>query len=528
MGPPGGGPEDKTPPEILEAIPASGSTRLDPESRIELTFSEPVDPGSVQQALFVSPPQTRLEFDVNGSSLIINPSDPIPEDRPLIITAGSGLRDLHGNKLGVSRTFVFTAGEKIPGGAISGKVYSATPTGDMLVGVWKLSDDQVFSADTIAPQFLTQAGESGQFRLEFLPSGTYRTLAWDDKNGDRKYAAGVDRMAISSYDVVIETDSQGFVDLFAAKRDTVEIAPVMLSCPDTRHLQLRLTKSAGSESAAWLESLTIVDSNYVPVTLGSGWVDPSDSAKLVFVVNGLTPDALYRGSVKGDTLLLNFAGSSVPDTFPPKVAAWLPRSGLPLPAEEQRGRIAFDDALDSATAVTAISVVSGDSTVVNGRVSLITPNVLEWVVSSALSPDQAYSLKLSMGQILDLSGNAGADTTLIQKLTIEDPTDLGEISGAVIGASGRRVVVAVNRVDGGRIYSKQTIAEADGKYQIEGLSAGRYVPYCWEDRNRDGSMGLGELNPFEFSEVFTFSRDTVTVRARWTTQGVDLILPHKR
>ena len=44
MGPPGGGPKDEEAPRIIEVNPPSGSTEVDPESAIEIVFSEEIDP----------------------------------------------------------------------------------------------------------------------------------------------------------------------------------------------------------------------------------------------------------------------------------------------------------------------------------------------------------------------------------------------------------------------------------------------------------------------------------------------------
>jgi hypothetical protein len=53
-GDPDGGPKDLIPPQILETFPLPDSTGIKNLSEIELTFSERMDDGSVNQSVFIS------------------------------------------------------------------------------------------------------------------------------------------------------------------------------------------------------------------------------------------------------------------------------------------------------------------------------------------------------------------------------------------------------------------------------------------------------------------------------------------
>jgi hypothetical protein len=53
--PPPGGPEDRTPPQILSAAPEPNATRVSLSARPQFVFSEKIDHASFEQAFFVSP-----------------------------------------------------------------------------------------------------------------------------------------------------------------------------------------------------------------------------------------------------------------------------------------------------------------------------------------------------------------------------------------------------------------------------------------------------------------------------------------
>ena len=63
-GRPGGGPVDKTPPEIVFTFPQPDSLNIDQIAKIDIYFSERMDEASVANSIFTSPP---LDYDIDWS-----------------------------------------------------------------------------------------------------------------------------------------------------------------------------------------------------------------------------------------------------------------------------------------------------------------------------------------------------------------------------------------------------------------------------------------------------------------------------
>ena len=59
---PGGGPVDKTPPEVIKTFPTPDSTNVKQLSVISFEFSESMNEGSIANTIFISPP---LKFDAD-------------------------------------------------------------------------------------------------------------------------------------------------------------------------------------------------------------------------------------------------------------------------------------------------------------------------------------------------------------------------------------------------------------------------------------------------------------------------------
>ncbi len=526
MGPPGGGPEDRTPPEVMESTPLSGSVKVAPDATIKVLFSKPVDQASLENALFISPPQSKPpKVKIHGSRATIILADSIPRNGALVLTVGTGVRDLHGNPLKTSFTVALTSGEHIPGGKITGRVYATDAVQGVLVGAWETHDTAAVRPDVAPPLHISQTDLDGRFSLDYLPAGTYRLLCWDSRAGDRKYAPGVDRLGICWKDVELEADSVRSLNLFTVKRDTLELAPAYVSAPDKQHLVVRMNKPVGSALNRFLTSISLTDTTGRVLSVRTSWMDPSDSSKIWFLTDPQDSSREYRASFAGDTSGFTFTGSSLSDSAGPKLSSSFPKSGERDTPALAAGWVAFDDALESAKFADFVSLTIYDSISAPIEVAWAGANVIGWKVLKPLEVGTRCKLSVVLSGLHDRQGNVGADTTWSATFSIADPALMGSIGGQVQGADSLTVLVGTRSIGGFRSKERTATAKPDGSYTIEGLDPGRYVVRSWVEREPDGVYTEGGLNPLLYSEPFAFRPDTVTVRARWESGGIDIILP---
>ena len=77
-------------------------------------------------------------------------------------------------------------------------------------------------------------------------------------------------------------------------------------------------------------------------------------------------------------------------------------------------------------------------------------------------------------------------------------------------------------------FKRQVILSEDGTYIKSFLPEGEYLLNCFVDLDDDGKFSPGSLFPFRYAEPFVVHPDTITVRKRWETSAVNIVLPQIR
>ncbi len=521
MAPPPGGAEDRTPPSIVDIYPIPGSTGVDPRSEIVITFSERIRSGTLEEALFITPPQQdapRIAW--HGSRAVIKLKEPIPADRTMSITIGSGVKDLRNNSLEQSVSFAFTAGDELDSGIIEGKIFSDDPIRAMYVGAWLMEDNTLTAPDSIAPPILTQAGEDGRFTLQYLADGIYRVMCWDDKNKDRLYQPGDDRIGIPCRDVNVRPGVGSWLEFFPQRRDTTRVFLLMTSASDNRHLVFKYSRFPALDLRRTILKTTITS---IAETLDiiDGWYDISDSTRLALLTSEQEPNAEYLVHLTGDTSMRSFTGTPLPDTTAPMIIASYPSKGARDVPYIAKGWIGFSDALQPVQFTDYLTLTTSDSQLVSLETTLDTPVRLSWTAKDSIKKGEQCRISLDLNGIKDLSGNGLADTTWSSAFSVIDPVQYGSISGSITGIEGSRIIVKA-RLATGRYEGKSEQVGEDNTFKIDALQPGDYILWAFHDRDNDGVFDVGSLDPFWYAEYFTAHPDTVEVRQRWETGGVSI------
>lgn len=148
-------------------------------------------------------------------------------------------------------------------------------------------------------------------------------------------------------------------------------------------------------------------------------------------------------------------------------------------------------------------------------------NPFELGVSARLQGSGLYRLTLSEFDIIDLSGNLLGDSLVDFRINLLDDDSLGSISGRVIiedtAQSDRPLLIEFLKLD-----NKQTFDQVidQGQFHIE-LPAGKYLMWGLIDADRDGLITDGRWSPFRHSETMAVYPDTIKVRARFETSGIE-------
>jgi hypothetical protein len=142
-GRPGGGPVDKTPPEIVFTFPQPDSLNIDQIPQIDIHFSERMDEASVAKSIFTSPP---LDYDIDwsgGEQLSLNLKHELDNDRTYLITIGTGVMDARKNRMNNSFQLAFSTGAYLDRGKLSGHVYGITAKDNFYIYAYQIDSPEI-------------------------------------------------------------------------------------------------------------------------------------------------------------------------------------------------------------------------------------------------------------------------------------------------------------------------------------------------------------------------------------------------
>lgn len=537
--PPEGGPVDSTPPEIISVYPAPQTTHFN-DNKVVFEFSEYVDRRSVEEAIFISPSIEQKEFKWSGTEVELYFLEELKKNTTYVITVGTDVRDVRaGNRMAKSYSLSFSTGERIDNGMITGKVFDENPDkSGVMIFSYRLNE---INADTLNPAFtkpdyLTQTGKDGDFRLTNLALGTYRLFAVRDEYRNLLYDPETD--AVGTTDDLLLTDKdtvkQG-IQFILAKEDTTAPRITSVQSLDNRHVAVVLSEpidTATISPASVLISDTLkqrllaVYDVYPNNLQGTSFTvitdeQQKDSLYLFFVREYLKDKSGFSISPLANRKL--FTGSSVDDTLPPAIIFSSIKDTAAKIFSDDSILIMFSDAISFVNNDSAVALLKfKDSSSASYHLSWCNSSTMVITPVTPLRVEEKYLLILRWNYFPDRFGNRRKDSTTTFVVTIDDPENYGSIEGKVVGASKKRVVIQARNITDKKQAPKQVTTSSSDKFSLSRLPEGRYVLKIFEDVNNNFTHDAGTPFPFKQAERFSFYPDTIRVRPRWPVDGVML------
>ena len=213
IGPPPGGPIDKTKPRIAESIPADGSTLVPSDNKIIITFSERVSkPLPTSKPIYISPrPISEPELKWKSDKLTIILADSFEVNQTYIVSFGDGIKDFQNNPLDSGSIIAFTTGEVLASGVIGGQVIdnNNNPIKNKTTALYKKSDfDTTSVIDSLYPNYLTTSDDQGYFTFRYIPNGEYLLIAMDDMNKNERLDTERELFGIPQKLVVLDSTTR--------------------------------------------------------------------------------------------------------------------------------------------------------------------------------------------------------------------------------------------------------------------------------------------------------------------------------
>ncbi|MCK5832299.1 Ig-like domain-containing protein [bacterium] len=500
---PQGGPEDKSPPEIVETNPQSLSLGVSPTENIVICFDEYIKP--IKNATILLPRVEGLETKIKGKKLTITHKEPFSPNTTYRVSISSKISDYRNNYLSGSEGFAFSTGQSIDSLDIRGRIYQKngfSPAGDMRVEAFALEDiSPLRIVDN--PIAASWVGVDGRFTLNNLPERDYFLRAFRDINGDGQpndgeelaYAPALckagERPAWVMLSEPVDTIPPRLISVLAENEhvlklrfsEDIELRPSARLIFSSSSKSTDLILGKGSANTAYIfvsEAFDIADNRFKLINI-------EDLAG-----NELIPDEMSFEVpvVKSDTLHTKVSYSKEPI---------LPNESLVVKLSKpiDKGIIIVEDSTGAK---------------IPGRTSIEHPY---WLV---FKPLDRWPLRRDLMWALDSSITIAGEViedTIRRRINILDQSQFGALEVRSVVDCENLIISAYSVNDDSAAYRLEL---SDGFYKADYLPEGSYVLFAFCDANGDSEFSNGQLSPLIFSEEAYISPDTINVRGFWTTE----------
>lgn len=524
--PPGGGDIDRIPPEIVEVYPADETINFN-DKYFEIGFSEFVDKRSVKDAIFISPAlDGEPELDWSGRYVRVYFPSKLRDNTTYVITIGTDVVDHNNrNRMAESLTFTFSTGDKIDRREITGRVYDEKPEGIMLFA-YKVTDNEINPSE-VKPDYISQTGLNGQYRLAGLAAGFYRVFAIQDEFRDLLYQLEQDKYGAPYLDVYVSEEDTLFAGLnfFLTLGDTT--APSLQSAvmTDRNHILLSFNEPIDSTMIK-SDNFWIVDSTknqkFNPLYAYKGNTKPHEvvlsinhevkEENKMFVFADSAKDKSGNLSVNTSAALVV---SDLPDTIKPDISKTIPINNSDrVDFLNSKIFFQFNDGLDSVELKKNISFSDTGGIKISYHINFI--DDASFIIEPAvrLYPLNHYQIQINLSNLQDAAGNK-IDSVYKFKFKTISGLDFTGVSGTLIDYDEKKNPLIVLESIAEKKQFKQRIGES-GKFNFERMNAGKYLLWSFYDKDSTGLFDFGWVNPYKPSSQFSVHPDTLELKPRWS------------
>jgi hypothetical protein len=527
--PPGGGEVDKIPPEVVEIYPLDGTINFD-DNYFEIEFSEYVDRRSLKDALFISPNiEGRLIYEWTGTSISVEFVEGLKEDVTYTITVGTDLVDRNNkNRMASSFTFSFSTGSTIDRRTISGRVYSDDQEG-VLIYTYKL-DEGVDTLLKRKPDYVSQTGNDGSFKLHGLGESRYRLFAIKDEYRDLIYDLDLDLIGLPNQDISLQGSDTSFTGIYFKlfKADTT--APRLLKgiMTDERHILATVTEKIDDDLLT-SDNFYIIDST----------TNKQSAISFVFSKQGkfneivLVPeiklesdnDIFLIAKILKDTVdnkytndFVQLTVSDRPDTIPVNVTVSEPKNNSTVDFIDPKFKFYFNDGFRKEDIQRNITFTDTLNKGVPFKISYDDDATLVVSPLEKLITEKDYIIKLDLNAFVDAAGNK-QDSIYEFKFNTISGLDFTGVNGKILNVHfHKNPVLVLENIDNKKIKYQKNVSEED--FTFERVESGKYMLWCYFDEDSNYQYSYGWPEPINFSEMFLIYSDTLKLKPRWVITDV--------
>lgn len=424
-------------------------------------------------------------------------------------------------------TFAFSTGDKIDVGTITGTVFDSNPIGTMIFAYKVLSD--TLNPIKQKPDYITQCGSDGSYRLTGLSDGLYRVFAVKDEFRNFLYDPSQDQFGVPHTEVILsEPDSLfTYLNFQLQIEDTTNPRVFGLTMTDANHLLIEFNEPVDSTLIS-NDNFFIYDSTNQRRTSVDYFFKGKTKKKnflLSFSDSLYESDQLYLIShnildKSGNMLeyeITSFVRNDKPDTthtelltlkeqFPNKKVDYI--NGYVI--------LNYSDGFDFNALSRAVKVFDGRKAEVNKELTKI--DDATFIINfPSLKPNNEYEIKIDNKFLIDAAGNF-IDSVFTYKFSTINNLDFSGLSGKVIADDEMNIVVIAKNINDDKLTYKQNTRN----FKFDRVFPGKYLLIVFDDKNENLEYDKGMIHPFEPSEQFVFYPDTLELKPRWPVGDITI------
>jgi hypothetical protein len=530
--PPGGGEVDKIPPKITEVYPANGTTNFK-DDHFKVKFSEYVDKRTFQDALFISPAvEGSPDYDWTGTTVDVTFSNKLKKNKTYVVTIGTDLVDYNNhNRMAQAYSFAFSTGDRIDKGEIKGRVYDEKPDGILIFAYEK--GDSTVNPMVRKPDYISQTGKNGAFKLMGLAPADYRVFAVKDNSGEYTYKPDQDEVGIPYSDITLTKSDTLFtgMNFFLTKLDTIKPRLVSAIMTDNYHMLLNFSKEIDSTTMR-SNNFYFIDSTSKktskPVYSFKGNTKPTEMV-LVTNDNFQEKDEVYvfadtvRDKI-GNYYTNDFTSVTIsekPDTTKPGIYKTIPRANSgSVDFKDAQISFYFNDAFDTSAVKKLISFSDTSGNKIVHKIKFM--DNASFVISplKELKANTYYLIKMKLNGFKDAAGNS-YDSLYQFKFKTINGLDFTGVTGTVINANmNKNPQIVLQGIESEKMTYNKSVSNT--QFDFERVQPGKYFLWGYYDTDSTKTYTYGKPFPYKPSEEFFFYPDTLNLRPRWTVTNINI------
>jgi hypothetical protein len=187
--PPTGGDRDSLPPHLVKVTPPDSSKEFKTKT-ITFTFDEYIQqPQEISKNLIVSPTYSIIpSIESKLRTLTIRIKDTLEPNTTYYYDFGDAIKDVNEGNVLHNFSYIFTTGNTFDTLQLLGKVILAQTGGidsTLIVMLHRSGKDSALQTEN--PRYITKVDGKGNFRFQYLPSGTFYIYALKNEGGSQRY-----------------------------------------------------------------------------------------------------------------------------------------------------------------------------------------------------------------------------------------------------------------------------------------------------------------------------------------------------